>query len=87
MSRPFYATGPFWRAASERAVKTFGQSVGALLVGDGLGVLNVDWTQTLSVSGLAVLASIASSLASGAVTDGSPSANGAEVTPQILGKA
>jgi hypothetical protein len=86
MSAPFFATAPFWKAASERAVKTFGQSIGAMLIGDGLGVLNVDWQQTLSVSGLAVLASVASSLASGALTDGGPSITNAE-SPAAVAKA
>lgn len=57
----------------ERAVKTFAQSAAALLVGNGVGVLDVDWVAVGSVSGLAALVSVLTSVGSGYVGDDSPS--------------
>lgn len=71
----------FWKAAGERAVKTFAQTL-VLLIGTGsIGVTELDWPQLLSVSATAALLSVLTSLASGAA-DGNPSATNAEVTPK-----
>lgn len=79
-------TKEFWRAIAERAIKTFCQSLAAMLVaapaGEALGILTVDWVGILSVVGLTTLASVLSNIATGAVTDGNPSAGSAEVLPR-----
>lgn len=54
----------FWKQVAERAIKTFAQGAGALLVGDGLGLLTVDWASVASVAGLAAVASVLTSIAS-----------------------
>ena len=51
------------RAAASAAYRfkpgrTFAQALVATLLGDGLGVLSVDWQQSLSVAGLAGLVSL-----------------------------
>lgn len=67
-------TTVFWKAAAERAIKTFAQAALALLSGDGMGVLDVDWGTIASVSGLAAIASILTSLVSlGLGPQGTPS--------------
>lgn len=48
----------------ERAVKTAAQSAVALVSAGGLGVLDVDWGQVASVSGLAAIVSVLTSVAS-----------------------
>ena len=52
----------FWIAAAERAVKTFAQTLLALLGTDAVGVLNADIAQSalaaLAAAGLSVLTSI-----------------------------
>lgn len=52
----------FWVATLERAIKTFAQTLLALLGTDAVGVLNADFTQSLLASlaaaGLSVLTSI-----------------------------
>lgn len=63
----------FWVETIERAVKTSAQTAAALLVGDGAGLLTVDWTAIGSVAGLAAVGSVLTSLASGTVGDDSPS--------------
>ena len=68
----------FWKATFERGVKTLAQSAAALLVGDGLGLLTVDWVTVGSVAGLAAVISVLTSIGTGAITDGSPSASTAE---------
>lgn len=61
----------FWKATFERVVRTFAQAVLALLSGDGLGVLDVDWGQALSVGGLAAVAALLTAVvASGGTTAG-----------------
>lgn len=57
-------TRSFWRQTIERAIKTFAQAAGALLVGDGIGLLDVDWAKVASVGALAAVASIVSSIVS-----------------------
>lgn len=59
----------FAKAAAERAIKTFAQAAVALLVGDGVGVLGVDWVSVASVAGLAAVVSVLTSIASAGVGD------------------
>lgn len=54
----------FWKASAERAVKTFVQTLVALLGTNEMGVITVDWAQALSVAGSATLLSFLTSLAS-----------------------
>lgn len=69
----------FIRASLERAVKTFAQAAAALLVGDGAGLLSVDWVGVLSVAGMAAVVSLLTSIGSDALTGGGPSLTNAEV--------
>lgn len=57
-------TKKFWRQTLERAVKTFAQAIAALLVGDGVGVLDVQWGKVLSIGALAAIASVVTSIVS-----------------------
>lgn len=56
-------TKEFWSGAIERALKTVAQSVVAVLGVAGVGLLSIDWVQTLSVAAAAGLASILTSIA------------------------
>lgn len=58
------ATKEFWTAAAERAVKTFAQTVVALIGTAAIGVLDVDWVQTVSAAALAALLSVLTSVGS-----------------------
>lgn len=62
-------TSLFWRAASERAVKTFAQTMVALLSVGGIGLHNAPWTTSLSAAGMAALLSLLTSIASERVGD------------------
>ncbi|MDN5628849.1 holin [Lactococcus garvieae] len=55
-------TKTFWKDTAERAVKTFAQSFGAVLIASGTGLLDVDWMNALSVAGLATVISVATSV-------------------------
>jgi hypothetical protein len=75
-------TGAFWKAAAERAVKTFAQTEAALLTAAGTGLLDTDFKVSLSVSGMAAVVSLLTSIASDVVTNGDgPSLTDAEVLP------
>lgn len=55
-------TFAFWKASTERAVRTFAQATGAALLAGGTGLLDVPWEQSLSVGGLAALLSLLTSI-------------------------
>lgn len=71
----------FWKAATERAIKTGAQSVlTAYFVGDvALNALQADWANMAGIGAGGVLFSYLTSLAFGS-RDGNPSATNAEVT-------
>lgn len=60
----------FWKAAFERAVKTVAQSAVAILAISVTGLIGVDWLSLVSVSGLAGLISILTSIGSDVATGG-----------------
>ena len=65
----------FWQSTAERAVKSFAQSLLALLSAGQIGLLQVAWLTTLSTAGMATLLSVLSSVASSRVgAAGTPSA-------------
>lgn len=51
------------KAAGVRAVKTFAQTAVGMLGGEMVGVMDVDWMAVLSVSAVAALASLLTSVA------------------------
>jgi hypothetical protein len=66
----------FWLSLAERALKTFAQTLVALwpLGENALGLIEVNWQNSLSVAGLAALISALTSIASAGIgPDGSPS--------------
>lgn len=58
-----YANRKFWVDAFDRAVSTVAQSAVAVLTANVTGLLDVDWVQILSVSGLAGAVSVLTSIA------------------------
>lgn len=66
------------KATAERAIKTVAQSAVALITANATGLLDVDWIQLLSVSGLAGLVSVLTSIASAPFGGDGPSLTNAE---------
>ena len=62
----------FWKAATERAVKTFAQALVALIV-VGTSVFDQTWLEAVGVALTAAVVSVLTSVGSGAVTGGEPS--------------
>ena len=75
-------TKSFALAVLERAVKTFAQAAAALLTASGIGLLDADWLQILSVAGMAAVVSVLTSVGTGAATDGSPSLGNVETVAE-----
>lgn len=64
----------FWRDTAERAIKTVAQTAVALLGTGAIGLLDVDWVQVASVSALAGIVSVLTSIGSDNIgTKGTPS--------------
>jgi hypothetical protein len=58
-----YTTAAFWKGAADRAIATFAQSLLATLTAGSTGIVDLDFGQLASVSGLAALVSLVTSLA------------------------
>ena len=69
----------FWLATAERAAKTFAQVAAATIGASGAGLLEADWVAILSVSGMAAVASLLTSVASSAITGDGPSLAGEQL--------
>lgn len=78
----------FAQDALVRAIKTFCQTLLALIVADGaVGLLSVNWGDKFSVAGLAAVVSVLTTIASGTFTGGSPAIGEAVTpTPQVIVK-
>ncbi|QIS38600.1 holin [Clavibacter capsici] len=72
-------TVPFWKAAGERAIKTFAQVLLAAIVVGQTGFLDLDWAGVGSVAGVAALASVLTSIVSDKVGSNGPSLAGEEL--------
>ena len=57
-------THRFWRLALERAIKTFAQTLVALLSVSGITLHTAPWSIALSAAGMAALLSVLTSMAS-----------------------
>lgn len=73
-------TRPYLTAVLERAVKTFAQTLAALLLADGTGLLDTAWTSVLSVAGMAAVLSVLTSIASAGASGDGPSLASETVT-------
>lgn len=71
-----YMTPEFWRGTSERAIKTFCQSLLAVLATGAVGILDVDWAGALSAAALATLVSLLTSISQPDFTAGVPADDG-----------
>lgn len=58
-----YSSKAFWLGTLDRAIATFGQSLLAVFTAGATGILELDAVQLFSVAGLAVAASVATSIA------------------------
>lgn len=63
----------FWKGAGERAIKTAAQTLLAVIGTGTLGILDVDWLQALSVTALATIASVLTSIGNAGFTAGGKS--------------
>ncbi|MER5947013.1 holin [Streptomyces sp. NPDC001904] len=60
-------TAAFWKATAERAVRTFAQSLAAVLVAGATNLLDVDWAAALGTAGLATLLAVLTALGTAGV--------------------
>jgi glyoxylate carboligase len=69
----------FFIATAERSIKTVAQTAAALLVGNGVGLLNADWVSVLSGAGMAGVVSVLTSIGSATVGNDGPSLAGEDL--------
>ena len=69
----------FWIAAFERAVKSLAQGFLVAGLGDGTGLMALDWVTVISIAVGMFLASLLTSIASGGIVGTGPSLSGREV--------
>lgn len=67
-------TAAFWKGAAERAIKTFAQALAALIAANGIGIVDVDWLNVLSIAALSAVASILTSIGNPGFVAGPPDA-------------
>ena len=65
-------TTAFWKGATERAIKTFAQTLAAYFVIGTTGLLDLDWQTALSVAGAAAIASLLTSIGNADFVAGPP---------------
>jgi hypothetical protein len=76
-----YKSGEFWGATGERAIKTFAQTILAVIGIAGVTPADVDWKQVLLAGGFGALASVLTSVASAGAGNPGPSLASEELTP------
>lgn len=77
----FLVSKDFWIATVERSIKTFAQTLVAVLTGDEIGLLSVDWNKAAQVAALAAFISVLTSIGSAAAPVGPP--NSPSVTKEV----
>jgi hypothetical protein len=60
-------TAAFWRATAERAVRTFAQSLAAVLVAGATSLIEVDWRAAFATAGLATLLAVLTAIGASGV--------------------
>ncbi|MGW7085006.1 holin [Streptomyces sp. NPDC054871] len=63
-------TAGFWRATTERVVRTFAQSLAAVLTAGGTDLLSVPWEAALGTAGLAAVLALLTAVATSGGTEG-----------------
>ena len=86
MPKTSLLTKVFWYATAERAVKTFAQTLVAVLSAGQLGLFEVAWAKAMSTAALGAVMSVLTSVGSARTAGDGPSL-GAEVTRPAAGAA
>lgn len=71
-------TADFWKATAERAVRTFAQSLVAVLTAGATNLFDVDWQAALATAGLAAVLAVLTAI--GTATAGRPGPGLTETT-------
>lgn len=74
-------TVKFWAAAAERALKTFAQTIVALIGANLVSVTDLDWAQFIGIGGTAAIVSVLTSVASAPLGNNGPSLADEELLP------
>ncbi|MFE0131966.1 holin [Streptomyces sp. NPDC059037] len=73
-------TAAFWKATAERAIRTFAQSLAAVLAVGATTLLDADWQTALATAGLATLLAVLTAVGAAKVGTGGP---GITETPTV----
>ncbi|MFI1393912.1 holin [Streptomyces sp. NPDC020681] len=75
-------TADFWKATAERAIRTFAQSLVAVLAAGATDLFDVDWPAALATAGLATLLAVLTAI--GAAKAGRPGPGLTETTERAV---
>ncbi|MWA15386.1 holin [Streptomyces sp. BA2] len=75
-------TAGFWKATAERALRTFAQSLAAVLVAGATTLLDVEWKAALATAGMATLLAVLTAVGAANAGAGGP---GITETPTTRG--
>lgn len=76
----------FWKDAAERAIKTFAQTLGALLLTvAATSLIALDWPVLLGVAGTSAVISLCTSIGGNAVTSNVPTVSPASIAKDDRG--
>jgi hypothetical protein len=68
-----FTDSSFWRGSLERALKTFAQTLAALIGANAVNVIDIDWPALAGISATAAVVSVLTSVASYNVGAAGPS--------------
>lgn len=66
-------TASFWRATSERALRTFAQTLAALIGAGAVNIIEIDWPASIGIAATAALLSVLTSIGANEVGAPGPS--------------
>ncbi|MFE0172026.1 holin [Streptomyces sp. NPDC059002] len=79
-------TAAFWKATAERAIRTFAQSLAAVLVAGATSLLDVPWVPALATAGMAAVLAVLTAVGASEAGAAGPGLTERPAPPASAGK-